>query len=165
MADSHADFLAHFLAHQPALCAWLLSRGVAPDAVDDVVQDIAVVLWRKFDQFEAGTNFRAWAFSVARFEVAKHRDRGRRAPLALSPEASARLEAAVETDATDYARLHRCLAGLGDRARELITWHHVDGRPMAAIAAQLGIAVGAARTRLCRVRKALATCLQREASS
>ncbi|MEM1062637.1 MAG: sigma factor, partial [Planctomycetota bacterium] len=32
---------------------------------DDVLQDVCVVLWTKFDEFEFGTSFRKWALAVA----------------------------------------------------------------------------------------------------
>src|SRR5262249_26567792 len=36
---------------------------------EDVLQRTRIVLWQKFAQFEPGSNFRAWALQVARFEV------------------------------------------------------------------------------------------------
>jgi DNA-directed RNA polymerase specialized sigma24 family protein len=32
---------------------------------EDVYQQVAIVLWEKFDQFQIGTNFAAWATKVA----------------------------------------------------------------------------------------------------
>jgi RNA polymerase sigma-70 factor (ECF subfamily) len=36
---------------------------------EDVYQQTALVLWRKFSTFEPGTNFVAWAVRVAQFEI------------------------------------------------------------------------------------------------
>ena len=43
--------------------------------VDDVIQETLLVLWRKFDAFEEGTNFDAWAAKIAYYEVLKERGR------------------------------------------------------------------------------------------
>jgi len=43
-----------------------------PDA-EDVVQRTRIVLWQKFAQFRPGSNFKAWALQVARFEVSNFR--------------------------------------------------------------------------------------------
>ena len=54
-----------------------------PDA-EDVFQDISRTLWDKFDDFESGTNFLAWALSVARFKVMHYRRVKARLPLSMS---------------------------------------------------------------------------------
>jgi RNA polymerase sigma-70 factor (ECF subfamily) len=79
---------------------WCLSRADA----DDVMQEISVVLWEKFDSFRDGADFKAWAFGVARFEVlAWLRDRGRDR-LVLDEEVITKI--AEETTA-DEPRLER----------------------------------------------------------
>jgi RNA polymerase sigma-70 factor (ECF subfamily) len=44
---------------------------------EDVLQRTRIVLWQKFSQFQPGSNFKAWALQVARFEVANFRRRQR----------------------------------------------------------------------------------------
>lgn len=44
---------------------------------EDVLQRTRIVLWQKFAQFQPGTNFKAWALQVARFELANFRRRQR----------------------------------------------------------------------------------------
>ena len=43
--------------------------------LEDVFQAANLVLWRKFDQFEPGTNFFAWACQIIRYEVLKYREK------------------------------------------------------------------------------------------
>lgn len=68
--DIHELFLSLFAAHEPAIRAYV--RRLVPPRTDaaDVMQDVALVLWRKFREFddEAG-GFRGWAFGVARYET------------------------------------------------------------------------------------------------
>lgn len=45
---------------------------------EDVLQRTRIVLWQKFAQFEPGSNFKAWALQVARFEVSNFRRTQRR---------------------------------------------------------------------------------------
>ena len=40
---------------------------------EEVVQRTRIVSWQKFDQFQSGSNFKAWAQQVARFEVSNFR--------------------------------------------------------------------------------------------
>jgi RNA polymerase sigma-70 factor, ECF subfamily len=76
--DRHRLFLRSFTTHEPAIRAYVRRLVPLRSDADDVLQDVAVVLWEKFDTFRPGEDFRAWAFGVARFEVlAWLRDRSR----------------------------------------------------------------------------------------
>lgn len=39
------------------------------DSAEELVQETATVLWSKFDEYEEGSNFGAWAISIARFKA------------------------------------------------------------------------------------------------
>src|SRR6187399_3394471 len=76
--ELHHRFLRSFTAHEPAIRAHVRRLVPTRADADDVMQEISVVLWEKFDEFRNGADFKAWAFGVARFEVlAWLRDRGR----------------------------------------------------------------------------------------
>jgi RNA polymerase sigma-70 factor (ECF subfamily) len=76
--ERHHRFLRSFTAHEPAIRAHVRRLVPTRADADDVMQEISVVLWEKFDSFRDGADFKAWAFGVARFEVlAWLRDRGR----------------------------------------------------------------------------------------
>ena len=44
-------------------------------AAEDILQDTAQVMWSKFDTFDPGTNFVAWALCIARYQVMDYRKR------------------------------------------------------------------------------------------
>ncbi len=46
--------------------------------VDDVLQNTNVVLWTKRNEFKHGTNFLAWAFNIARYQVKHQHGRNKR---------------------------------------------------------------------------------------
>ena len=56
---------------------------------EDVLKDVSVVLWKKFDSFEIGTDFGAWAMCVARFTVLNwRRDRKNQRLYPMTPFSS-----------------------------------------------------------------------------
>src|SRR5882757_4589204 len=77
--DQHHDqFLRLFAEHEPALRTF--ARALLPSRGDasEVIQEVAVVLWQKFAEFDATRDFRKWAFGVTRYEaLAFLRDRMR----------------------------------------------------------------------------------------
>lgn len=52
--------------HLPAMRAFAISLTRNTAAADDLVQDAIVKAWSSFDKFEAGTNMRAWLFTILR---------------------------------------------------------------------------------------------------
>lgn len=66
-------FVQLFARHERNLRAFIRSMGLDWFAVDDVVQTISLVMWRKWDQFDPDTDFMQWARVIARFEVLKFR--------------------------------------------------------------------------------------------
>ncbi len=167
MTDKPA-FLALFLEHYAALYGFVLRQGVAADDADDLVQDVATVLWEKFDGFEPGSNFKAWAFAIARLEVLKRSDRRRRETriLRLEPaalEAIEQLEQGDEALAFQRDRLRACLGRLSASMREIFQLHYGQGLAYEDIAQRLGLKPATLRTKVCRARKWLEDCVRRAA--
>lgn len=161
----HSAFLRLFLDHYPALFGFVVRQGVPPVDADDVVQEAAAILWQKFDSFEPGSNFRAWAFATARFEVLKRADRARRESrvLHLSPDAFADLEQIERSGSGGDVRrdrLRACLERLGEHVRRLLTWYYDEGLSYEQMAERTDSSPGALRTKLCRTRKWLENCVR-----
>src|SRR5215813_8422940 len=73
-----ALFAEHLRACQARLLGYLHSLVRDLDDAEDLFQQTAVVLWRKFDEFDSSRSFFAWACGVARLETANFlRARGR----------------------------------------------------------------------------------------
>src|SRR5262245_63568369 len=84
-------FLRLLLAHQRRIFAYVLALVPHWSDAEDIVQETCAVLWRKFDEFVPGTDFNAWALSIARYQVMNFRKKQRRAPGALSEQTAGRL--------------------------------------------------------------------------
>ena len=70
---SEENFVQLFAANERHLRAFVRSMGLDWTAVDDVVQTISLVIWRKWSTFDPATDFMRWARVIARFEVLKYR--------------------------------------------------------------------------------------------
>jgi len=66
-------FIKLYLANERRLYGYV--RALVPhwSDVDDIIQETAAVMWSKFDQFEKGTNFSAWALKIAYNQVLNYR--------------------------------------------------------------------------------------------
>ena len=69
------EFVQLLTSHQSRLYAYVLSLLGDRTQAEDVMQETNAVLWRKAHDFKLGTNFGAWMFKVACFQVMAHRRR------------------------------------------------------------------------------------------
>jgi len=61
------------------LFAYILALVWNVHDAEDMYQQTALELWRKFDEYQPGTNFAQWAFTIARLLVSNfHRTQRRR---------------------------------------------------------------------------------------
>jgi len=148
---------------QPAVSAYLAT--VLPDyhSRQEVLQNTAVVLVRKFAEYDADRPFTAWAIGVARFELLKHRSKraGGRVVFsdALLEAAADRFAETAEPQGATEEALEVCLAQLTDRSRKLLKLRYTADLPTEQIAQQVGAKHSAVRVALHRVRKTLRDCI------
>ncbi|MEJ6392134.1 RNA polymerase sigma factor [Gymnodinialimonas sp. 2305UL16-5] len=73
-----ADPRDEIVDHLPSLRAFARSLTRNASAADDLVQDTVVKAWSNIDKFQAGTNMRAWLFTILRntfYSVQRKRSR------------------------------------------------------------------------------------------
>ncbi|MBA4386799.1 MAG: hypothetical protein C0404_02390 [Verrucomicrobia bacterium] len=157
------QFLRLFLNSEGELLAYILSMGIDPHCAEDVLQETALVMFKKFDEFEKGTNFRAWAFTIVRYQILRLRKWQARQPIQLSDEAMNRLEArALNEDNThiQFEALTHCVDKLSDNSREMVRMRYNKKMDLPDIAQQLSRPVDSIYTTMSRIRKTLQDCVE-----
>src|SRR5688572_22119018 len=78
MPLTQEDFVRHLLAAQGALRGFILTYVRDVSRAEDILQDVSVVLWKKYDAYESDRSFLSWALGVARKEILHtHRESAR----------------------------------------------------------------------------------------
>ncbi len=155
-------FLKEFAPHHDRLFAYLFSLlPHRPDA-EDVFQRTSLILWQKFDQWEPGTDFLAWACGVAFYEARNFirvasRDRLRFSEALLDTLAKERAATLRRRD-DRVAALQECLKKLDQAERELLQKAYVDEESIRELARRDGQAAQTLYNRLNLVRKRLLQC-------
>jgi len=164
MDDRHADFLRRFTSAQPALRRFVLGHVRDFHRAEDVLQEVAVVLWDRFPEFVAGESFERWAFGVARHKILRSwRDRERdRLVLTdvMADRFAERLCALGPQHDERRMFLKACLEKLPERSRAAVELRYARQSSMAQVAAALGGSINAARLLLCRTRRLLSRCME-----
>lgn len=161
--DRHALFVRLFAASHRGLLGYLMSMLGRREDAEDVLQKASITLWRKFETFEAGTDFLAWACTVCFYEARNFQRVSARSKIVFS---DAMLEVLLAERTADLpaqdARidaLQECLARLDEGARKLLEAAYLDGASVGAIAAQLGRAPQTLYNKLNSLRRLLAECI------
>jgi RNA polymerase sigma-70 factor (ECF subfamily) len=151
------------------LRAWLATHASPAIDVDDVAQRTFVIAFTKLDTFEAGTNFPAWLFTIARYQLMTEMTRLRRvadyharfAPDLLERELERRLQDPVGPDQVRLDHLQECVAALGENLRRFITWRYDEEIPLEEMANRSGRSVGAIKKQLWQIRRKLQQCVEK----
>jgi RNA polymerase sigma-70 factor (ECF subfamily) len=153
-----------FLQHQRRIHGLILALVPhGPDA-DDILQEASAVMWEKFDQFDAGTNFAAWALRVARYQVMAFYSTKRRHRARLSDETIdlvvERMAARPAKDDLRSVALDGCLEGLSREDRALLEQRYRTEVPADELARASGRTVFAVYKALDKIHERLLLCVQ-----
>jgi len=160
-------FMSLFVSGERAIRAYVRSLLQSSQDVDDLMQNIGLACWHKFDQFDpqgSGQDFIRWCCVISRFEVLRFRRSRARERLVLSDEAVQLL--AVEAE----DRLHRseaerqalktCLQKLSDAERRLLLSIHTRGDSISRIASESNQKARRLYSKLNALRDIVADCVR-----
>jgi RNA polymerase sigma-70 factor (ECF subfamily) len=158
------EFLAAYTAAQPALQRFVAAHLPDLHAVQDVMQEVAITLWKNFHEYTPGTSFQKWAIKVARFKVLHARRSHARRRTVLTPELEERVaehyaEIDFETIESRRRALEGCLGKLPAAHRELVVERYRKGRSCIDLARSRSASEEKIRVQLFRIREALRRCV------
>jgi len=167
--DKQEKFISLMMREQADLRAFLSSVIWDRHRCEDLTQEVALVLWRKFDSYDESRSFGGWARGVALNLVRQTLDEGRRRGTALSEAALHALDRAYE-EAPRFAperqdALRACLGTLPPQSRSLLTMRYEQAMTLGSMAGTLQKSLEAVHMLLSRIRVALLRCIQQRLSS
>ncbi|WP_437223082.1 sigma-70 family RNA polymerase sigma factor [Planctomicrobium sp. SH661] len=162
-----ADFLRLLAGNYRHVYASALAIVGNRDDANDVFQEVCVVLWQKYDEFDQIVNFRKWACAIA-YNVAKAhvRKQRRHRGSGMSDQALARIvqfrSAGNELFELRREVLRGCLQKLSNKDRDFLADCYQTSTSLVEIARTKKQTVSAVYSKLKRLRRALTECVQRQ---
>jgi RNA polymerase sigma-70 factor, ECF subfamily len=157
------SFLVLVTGAQRILHAFIFKLVPRLSDADDILQETNVVLWSKQGEFTPGTDFHAWAFRIARYQVMAYRKRQSLDRLVFDDRVIERLASVAESrrEMFDEKRelLIRCLQRLNDLQRQLLSAHYGEKLSGRELAEKTGRKVDAVFQALHRARQSLLHCI------
>lgn len=161
--DRTEEFIRLLGEHSRKIHDYIYRLVLDMNDADDIFQETNMILWREFEKYESGTNFRAWSYQIALYQVLTWRKRQRRDRLTFSESfltlvSNEMVDGSFSVDdRVEY--LSSCLMELPEHLRELIALRYEKQLDVDSIAAELRRTVDAVYRSLSRIRMVLHQCV------
>ena len=163
-ADSRELLAVKWMQSQAALNAFLLASLPQFSDAEDLLQEVAAEVARRFDDYDPTRPFLPWAIWVAKLKIADFYRVRQRQPVRFVGESIDALALACDriqnTLTEERVALDQCLSGLQGRARQLVELRYFNDQSPQEIGEAVGMTSGAVRIALSRIRSALADCVR-----
>ena len=167
--SNHEAFIMLLLRHEPMVRAAIRAVVFRAEDVDEIMQAVSLVAWRKFDSLMDHAGFGRWMCVIARHEVLKFKRAKARDRFVLNESLVEEIlnEAAAECEprAERLSLLVRCLEKLPVARRQLLMQVYSPGSTTRDLAARLGQSEDALYQMLRRLRLELKRCVERGMAS
>jgi len=163
--DDQEYFMRLWTAAQPAVAGYIHSL-IRDDSAQDVLQETALTLFRRFADYDPSRPFIAWALGVAKFQVLGHRRDAARSFLTFESELlesfTEEWGASCPIDDHRADALNGCLEELTSRARQMLRMRYLEGFTAEEIARRSSTSGAAVRMMLQRIRDRLRACVEHQ---
>ena len=164
--DSRAECFMNLLAaNYYRINAFILTLVPNDTDADDIMQETVALMWKKFDSFTVGTDFVAWAVTVAKYQVLNFRKTKQRLPVMFSDEALGAIEKEAERVTAESDKrlraLKECVNKLSVHDKQFIKLRYTEGVTTKMLASRIGKSIYAVYRHSTRINGLLLRCIQR----
>ena len=167
--ESRKRLMALMTRHQRQIFAYIYALVPNRYDAEDLLQETSLVICEKFQEFEDGTDFVAWACQIAYWRVRYSRQKYARSKVVFNQEI---VDAVAQTASTmieelddRHIALARCLQKLPARDRDLLLVRYEPGSGVEEAARRSGRTLQTAYKALARLRKLLLDCVSTKLAS
>lgn len=159
------EFIRLLLSNQKRIYGFILSLLPNPTDADDIMQETATVLWRRFHEFEQGTHFSAWAIGIARNKILQWRTKQAREGAKFSDKALEEIALhstqIMETMDERMEALRECIGRLKEGDRQVLCMRYQSEGSLRQLAGQLGRSADGFYKTMARIHRRLQECVRR----
>jgi RNA polymerase sigma-70 factor (ECF subfamily) len=159
----------HWLSSENSIRAYIAGAVGSFTDREDLLQQVALTVARRYQEFDESRPFLAWALWLAKSRIIDfYRSRGRQPRFLDDNLLDKYAESLVERQQAIAARreaLEHCLEKLPDRSRVLVHMKYHDGLKTDQIAEAIRSTPASVRVTLFRIRDVLADCIERRLAS
>ncbi len=159
------EFLSLLMSNQRRIHGYVLSLVPNGHDADDIMQETTTILWRKFDEYQAGTNFASWGMKVAYYRILNFRTKKAKDKLVFSEDFLNQVHGVALTQQKYVAErtehLQRCIRRLQPKDQRLLKSRYELTQRVQDIAAHKNRSVQYVYKHLARIHHVLQLCVER----
>lgn len=156
-----SDPSQEIVQHLPAMRAFALSLTRSSSHADDLVQDAIMKAWENLNSFQAGTNMRAWLFTILRNTFYSNKRKLKREVQDTDGSFAATLSEKPDHDGRlAMAEFEQAFVQLKTEQREALMLVGAMGFSYEEAALTCGVALGTVKSRVNRARLRLSELLE-----
>lgn len=133
---------------------------------EDLFQETCLTLWEKYDEFQPGTSFLAWALRIAQNKVLNFQKKQARRTAFTARLRDALLsevaDRGIATASANLSALSGCMDRLTENDKQMLKRCYVEDTPIRQIADTLARSPKSVQNSLHRIRCWLLECIKRE---
>jgi RNA polymerase sigma-70 factor (ECF subfamily) len=164
-SEDYQLFIKLYLANERRIYGYVRALIPSWTDVDDIIQETASVMWSKFNQFEKGTNFPAWALKIAHLQVLNYCKIRKKDRLCFNDSV---LESIAHKSLSDVQNtderlniLRKCLHRLQSNELSLIQMRYEPGGSTKSVSQQTGKNLHVLYRHLNKIHAKLLMCIRR----
>jgi RNA polymerase sigma-70 factor (ECF subfamily) len=164
--ESRKRLMTLITRHQRQIFGYIYAFVPNRYDAEDLLQETSLVICEKFNEFEDGTDFVAWACQIAYWRIRYSRQKFARSKVVFNQEI---VDAVAQTASTmtseldsRHEALGNCLQKLHPRDRELVLTRYEPGSGVEEAARRSGRTLQTAYKALARLRKLLLDCVSNQ---
>ncbi len=163
-------FTALLMANQRRIYGYILSLVPNPSDADDILQETALIMCKKFSEYKADTSFHSWAIKISYFTIVNFNRKKQRRSVKLRDDifrmiANAQQEIHSDNYSERADSLKSCTEALKPKDREIIDLHFNKGLKVVDIAQQVGRSADTLYKSISRIIIILRQCIQKKLST
>lgn len=161
-----ALFLRLYAGISNRIYSYLLILLHNRESAEEVAQETAMILWTKFDDYEQGTNFGAWAISIARLKAFEFLRKRQQSHMIFDDGFYELVSDRAAKSSEDLPKridaLKKCLKKLSEKQIQLLSMRFKQNISIKKIAQITGHPAGSLYHRFSRLIKGLRICVEKQ---
>ena len=159
------EFLGLIVSGQKRIFSYIIAIVPIQSDAEDILQDTMTIMWRKFDEFERGSNFVAWGIAIAKYRIMKYRRSRMTSKLRLDDDVLGLLEKQsnemLEKMDDRLDALKGCIKNLSSKESNLLKMRYEQDLSFRKIASSVGLTSTSVFKAISQVHCKLMRCVKR----
>jgi RNA polymerase sigma-70 factor (ECF subfamily) len=164
-SETKTEQFIHLLSsNHYRIFAFIKSLVVNESDADDIMQDTSTIMWKKFDDFEMGTDFVAWGVTIAKYRILEHQKKHKDCSLSaetinLLVDQSEKMMPELDLR---YHALQQCLSKLSRQDRNFLKLRYTYSYSGKMIANRVGTTLNMVYRHMSRIKLLLINCVDKQ---